>query len=333
MNSSVPLVSVIIPAYNCASFIVESLESVYQQTYTCWEIIVIDDGSTDTTRAVLEPHKERIRYFYQENQGGASARNTGLRKARGEFIAFLDNDDLWCSEKLSVQVGALEKYSECGLVGTDGKTFDESGILCESLFTERYRKWMIENQTQDPQLRMGWMDRELSFQNYIQSASSVMVRKQCLDRVGEFDPNMGIADDYDLWLRIAKVYPIILLNTCLYLWRYREGSQSGPREDRHLRWTRASILVLEKHWQSACPEIRSEVRKCLSKMCWECGIKYFQKNALSDSRTMFLGTFKHRRTFLPAFLYFLATYFPPGFINKVRGIKNLFETTKNTSLF
>ena len=95
-----PLVSVIIPTYNSAGYIEEALESVFEQTLQDFEIIVVDDGSTDGTGEVLRKYGDRIRYIYQENNGPASARNGGIRVARGEYIAFLDADDLWVSTKL-----------------------------------------------------------------------------------------------------------------------------------------------------------------------------------------------------------------------------------------
>jgi GT2 family glycosyltransferase len=94
-TASFPLVSVVIPAYNCAAYIDEAIESVYRQTYLHWEIVLVDDGSTDGTASVVGAHGERVRYFAQANRGTAAARNAGVRWARGELIAFLDNDDVW----------------------------------------------------------------------------------------------------------------------------------------------------------------------------------------------------------------------------------------------
>jgi len=109
-----PLVSIIVPAWNCARWITATLESVYAQTYRNWEIILVDDGSTDDTRSILDRHMVRLRYHHQENRGTAAARNAGLRKARGELIAFLDDDDLWLPRKHELQVKALRAASECG---------------------------------------------------------------------------------------------------------------------------------------------------------------------------------------------------------------------------
>lgn len=315
------MVSVIIPAFNCAEFITETLESVYQQTYTNREIVLIDDGSTDNTRSVLEPHMDRIRYFYQENRGTAAARNAGIQRSRGELIAFLDHDDLWLPEKLELQVKAMQTYPECGLVFTDGKYFDESGILRNSLIPKHIHEWIDQHGTTDPMVVMGWISREICIRSVISSASSILVRKHCLERVGYFDEGIHVADDYDLALRVAQLYPVIFLRSCLYLWRYRQESQSGSKGSRHYRWTKASISVIEKNWQIMPKEIRSAVRARLSRMYWQCGRFYFDQNRFRDARKMFLGSLYYDTVFVPAIIYLLASHVRPSFIDRIRSIK------------
>ena len=122
-----PLVSVIIPAYNSADFIDEALKSVFDQTYKDLEIIVVDDGSTDDTRAVLEKYGDRVNYHYQDNNGPASARNRGIKLARGKYIAFLDADDLWLPTKLEKQVALFKNRENLGFVTTGVCSFDENG--------------------------------------------------------------------------------------------------------------------------------------------------------------------------------------------------------------
>ena len=321
MKSPTPLVSIVIPAYNCARWIDETLRSVYRQTYRNWEIILVDDGSTDDTKAALAPHMDRIRYYLQENGGTAAARNTGLQRARGELIAFLDNDDIWLPEKLNLQVRAMQTWRDCGLVFTDGRTFGESGLRGKPLISRLLDRWIHDHKTSDPMVANGWLSREFFFKNHISSASSVLVRKECLETVGAFDERIAIADDYDLWLRIAQRYPIVLIRSCLYMWRWREDSQSGPPVSREHRWTEASIRVLEKHWPAAPPEIRTAVRTQLSKMYWSCGRTYFDQNRFQDSRKMFLACLHHNRVFVPAMLFLLASYFSSSFIDWLRSIK------------
>jgi glycosyltransferase involved in cell wall biosynthesis len=123
-----PRVSVIIPTYNCDRFLPEAIDSVLMQTYQDYEIIVIDDGSTDQTCQVLEAYKHKIRYFYQQNQGSAVARNLGIKQAKGEFIAFLDADDFWLlPEKLAEQVNCFEQQPSLGSVHTGWRIVDGGG--------------------------------------------------------------------------------------------------------------------------------------------------------------------------------------------------------------
>src|SRR4028119_1061372 len=116
-SATTPRVSVIIPVYNCDRYIQEAIESVLNQTYSDYEIIVVDDGSTDNTRSVLEPYFHRIHYIYQENQGASAARNRGLQEARGKFVAFLDADDFFLlPSKLAEQVACFEAQPRLGVV-------------------------------------------------------------------------------------------------------------------------------------------------------------------------------------------------------------------------
>src|SRR3989442_14831209 len=112
-----PLVSVVVTTYNQAPYIHQALQSVFDQTYPNFEVIVVDDGSTDDTPTKLGPFMDRIVYVCHENQGIAASRNAGIQKAKGEFIALLDGDDLWELGKLAIQVGALRRFQSAGLIG------------------------------------------------------------------------------------------------------------------------------------------------------------------------------------------------------------------------
>src|SRR5712692_4545848 len=128
-----PLVSVVIPAYNAGDYIVETLGSALAQTYAHREIIVIDDGSTDDTHRRVEPYLRQIRYIRQENAGEGGARNTGLRAATGDYLAFLDADDLWLPEKLEVQLQVAARHPESRMIVCDGVGIDEGRVVTERL--------------------------------------------------------------------------------------------------------------------------------------------------------------------------------------------------------
>lgn len=140
--SNKPTVSVVIPTYNRAKYVTETIDSVLSQSYTDYEIIVVDDGSTDNTREALAPYMDRIRYIHQQNSGVSAARNRGIKAARGKWIAFLDSDDIWLPEKLAVQIKDISKYpgvclhtTNAGLyrerIGREVNLFDFTGFSKE----------------------------------------------------------------------------------------------------------------------------------------------------------------------------------------------------------
>src|SRR5215472_1117351 len=122
-----PLISVIVTTYNQSVYIAQTLHSVFEQTYEPFEVIVVNDGSTDDTEERIQPFKDQLTYVFQANQGVAGSRNTGVRNARGEFLAFLDGDDVWEKDKLSLQVAAASRHPDAGLIAVNGVKLNESG--------------------------------------------------------------------------------------------------------------------------------------------------------------------------------------------------------------
>jgi len=189
-----PKVSVIIPTYNREEFILRALNSVLKQTFTDYEIIIIDDGSQDDTKQILSPYTfmGNIKYFYQENSGISSARNRGIKESKGEYIAFLDSDDTWVPEKLALQVALMDQNRNLGLVFCKMNRKDENGRFCGTKpdkFTGTTFKELITN----------WGDIP---------TSTVLMRRECIDKVGLFDESLETMEDFELWLRIAEKYSI-----------------------------------------------------------------------------------------------------------------------------
>jgi glycosyltransferase involved in cell wall biosynthesis len=188
----VPKVSVIMPSYNTATLIAESLESVFAQDYSDFEVIVINDGSPDTPELerVLEPYRERIVYLKQENRRACGARNNGINHARGEYLAFLDSDDSWMPTYLRTQMGHLQKdpsldmiYCDCLIYGGgahSGKTFMQT---CPSHGSVTFESLLLEK-CQVP-------------------ISGTIVRRQSIISAGGFDERLAMCDDYEMWLRLA----------------------------------------------------------------------------------------------------------------------------------
>lgn len=189
-------VSVVIPAYNAARFIEDSISSVLSQTYKPLEIIVVDDGSRDETRTIVERHAKDVRYIYQDNAGPSAARNHGVREARGDWVAFLDSDDYWEPDHLESLIKHAQLHADVVLVYCGKKIVDAQGKRLDR----------FKNQTQFPS---GWIFSELLFANYISSCSVVMAKRSILLDVGGFNTDIKNSEDYHLWLRIAAIAPII----------------------------------------------------------------------------------------------------------------------------
>lgn len=191
LKTGLPKVSIIIPSYNNGDFIGEAIESILRQTYKKYEIIVVDDGSTDHTREALEPYFSQIRYIYQENQGASAARNRAIHLARGEFVAFLDADDyLLLDDKLEKQVAMMEADSSIGMVHSGWRLVTTNG---EPLYEEELWKYFPE------------LDLETWVLTRIVLPSAMLFRRDWLERINGFDTNLKRAVDVDLILRMARL--------------------------------------------------------------------------------------------------------------------------------
>jgi len=186
-----PRVSVIIPAYNPGSLIVQAIESVLAQTFQDFEIIVVDDSSDDGTAERLREYQDKVRYVRQDRSGSAIARNRGILLSRGRYLAFLDADDLWMPNKLEEQLPLIEGSPNCVLVYSDfNKTGDPDDDVRSGLQAREY--WVKDSEFES-----------LLRQNFIHT-SSVLVRKEALADAGIFDPKFKNAQDWDLWVRLAE---------------------------------------------------------------------------------------------------------------------------------
>ena len=229
-----PSVSVIIPTYQRPHLVSQTIESVLAQTYTDYEIIVVNDGSTDNTKEVLASFGDKITVINQENQGVAAARNTGIMAARGRYIAFLDHDDLWQPNKLKKQIACLESHPNFGLVYSDMFYFNDVG-----LFPDTYAKLYPV-----PPVQHCWT---LFVRNTIPTCSVVVVRRECLDDVGLFDETMPPCDDYDLWLRLIEKWPICFINEPLVYYRRSADQQSQNEEGMLLSWLRVKEKTFRRN--------------------------------------------------------------------------------------
>jgi glycosyltransferase involved in cell wall biosynthesis len=237
-----PSVSVVITTYNQAEFIADTVRSALNQTYPHREVIVVDDGSTDETVARLAPFRDSVTLVRQENQGVAGSRNTGVRSATGDLIAFLDGDDLWEPDKLSVQVAAYDAHPRSGLIVVDACVFSGTEVLRKSSLP-----WGTTLSACEGAVATFRCYDELLRATLISTTSQVMIPARVLEAVGPSDGRFKFASDYDLYLRIAAQYDITFVRQVLTRWRYLPTSASGPSDFRAFRYLAEDVAVLKKH--------------------------------------------------------------------------------------
>ncbi len=207
-----PRVSVIIPTYNAAPFIARTLNSILEQDFTDLEVVVVDDGSTDNTAAIVDGYEDRVRLIRQKNAGVAAARNRAIAEARGDLIAFLDHDDVWYPGKLRRQVELLDSRPEVGVVYGNAQFID----------LEDKRLWTYLS---PPRLHRGSVLVPLFLDCFIPLLTAV-VRADLITRIGAFSPRWHIAEDYDLFLRAAEVTEVDYVDGIVAGYRIHPGNLS-----------------------------------------------------------------------------------------------------------
>jgi glycosyltransferase involved in cell wall biosynthesis len=223
-----PKVSVLIPTFNNGRYIHEAIDSVLSQDFKDLEIVVVDDGSTDNTKEVLKKYGPAVRYIYQENKGISGARNRGILESKGEYIAFLDSDDVWLdSTKLTQQVAIFENNPNVGIV---------------------YSKMMMVN---DKGEQLGLKPDKPNGQNFKElieigghlPTSTLVARKVCFEKAGLFDETLPILEDFDMWLRISRLYEIVENKGKVFGYYHKRDNK--VTRDKSINY-KAQVLLLQK---------------------------------------------------------------------------------------
>ncbi|MDH4129322.1 MAG: glycosyltransferase [Spirochaetota bacterium] len=211
------LVSIIIPSYNRANYLLEAIESVLAQTYKPIELIIVDDGSNDNTYLCVDKYLKNhcVRYYYQQNKGVSSARNTGIKLSRGEYISFLDSDDLWDKRKLEYQMSFILSQSEYYVCYTD-EIWIRNGVRVN--YNNRYQKYS------------GYIYKHC-LPLCIIGPSSILLKREVVNDIGLFDESLAVCEDYDYWLRLSLKYPIYFFGDKLVIKRGGHYDQLSHKYD------------------------------------------------------------------------------------------------------
>jgi len=281
-----PLISVIIPVYNGQKTIRETIESVLKQTFTDFEIIVINDGSKDATLEVVERIQDpRIKLFSYPNAGQAASRNRGFSHAVGDFIAFLDADDLWTPDKLEAQLKALQDNPQAAVAYSWTDFIDESGKFL--------RPGAYLSVTGD-------VYKNLLVVNFLENGSNPLIHAQALTQVGEFDELLPPAEDWDMWLRLAARYQFVVVPSPQILYRQSTSSMSSKVE----LFSAQCLEVIERGFARAPESIQHLKKLSLTNI-----YKYLTYKALE-------GAPDHRRGFLAARFFWQFIIHDPELLGK-----------------
>ncbi len=291
-----PKISVIIPVFNGEDTISKTIESVIDQTFSDFELIVINDGSTDTTLEVLSTIKDsRLKVFSYPNAGQGASRNRGLIHASGEYIAFLDADDIWTPDKLEMQLQALEKHSDAAVAYSWTDSIDESGD-----FHSKGPRPQFEGDVFQP----------LLLTNFLVNGSNPLIRHQALIEVGGFDELLPPAEDWDMWLKLANHYHFVVVKSPQVL--YRQSSNSASSNV--LKMESSSIKLLKN-----ALTYRSELLENLHPIIFANLYKYLTWKALTG--------IPRKRNCLTAFRFFYYTVkYDPKLIYKKAFFKVIIRT-------
>jgi len=286
-----PTISVVIPAYNGERFIEKAVRSVMNQEYPAHEIIVIDDGSTDSTPGVLDGFGDRIIRRRIKNQGAAAAINEGLGIATGEYIALLDQDDVWFVDKLKVQAEAIRRYPEAGFFCCD---FTCRYALNNYRLRKHFSVLRHASELNFDDILMADPFELLIKENFVGTASTVVIRKSVIDRVGGFDKEI-LVEDFDYWVRCALTAKFVVLSRTLMHKRAHDGNFSNNKIliYSHHKKTLQKIMRKERTYIEA-NRLSNTCKLALAKTNYQLGSIHYEKGEIKEAFRLYLeGLFSH----------------------------------------
>lgn len=304
INNTTPSVSVIIPAFNCERYIFETIQSILEQSTKNFEVIVINDGSTDNTSHIAKSFGGVVRVIDQVNSGVCSARNHGLREAKGEFIAFVDHDDYWFPSKLAEQLAIFRENPKIDVVFSAFTWWypsAENGVFpSPSTFLQA-----TTVQGNDPDFS-GWIYHQMLLDSQILT-STALVRVSVVNNVGGFDESLPYSEDWDFWLRVSRQSQFFKLRKTTTL--YRQHANQGSRVTRQIDYR---TLLLEKAWKTwglCSPDGRcvqsKRFKRQLAQYCTSFGVGHL-RGGVGTNRLIAIRSFLHALTIDPTYWRSLA---------------------------
>ena len=320
MNKVNPIVSAVIPTYNRAVLLPLAIQSALDQTFKDIEIIIVDDGSTDNTEEVVRDfvlRDNRVKYFrHEKNRGGATARNTGISSSNGDFIAFLDSDDLWFPQKIEKQIAILNKYENINIVYSNIVKIDaKHNIIGMGFSRDMFPNGYIFNKV--------LLRKAACF--YLQT---LLVRKVCFDRTNYFDIEFKKAHDRDMILRLAKNHHMYGIAEPLTKFKQHEDTQRlthMPTEVIEFY----NLKVIEKLFKTYGKDLDTKLKKHLiSNHYLRFGLGHLRKeNNIIASRKNFKSAISYKPFNIKAYIYFVATLFGMRGLTFVRLVKSKYFCT------
>lgn len=324
--TAMSIVSVIIPTFNCADYLSDAVESVLAQTLNAHEIIVVDDGSTDPTQELVQKWGGRVLYFRQPHSGVAAARNRGIEAATGEFIAFLDADDLWEPEKLARQLHFFQSEPGVAACFTNFVHFGPHGSRNafdsphSSLSRLRKRKvGQAAYVISDPTL---FLD-QLPPSSIPCLTSTLVVRRQCFEKVGRFDERLKVFEDAQMWSRLARYFTFGYIDEVLVRRRLRNESITASLPESEISHHVIQALETFPKWVTLSPDERRALDRRIARVRFSLGYQEFVAYRFAPAR-MHFGRALRAHFSLKSMAYFLLSCAPVRAVRVMRSLKHRF---------
>lgn len=299
-----PLVSVIVPTYNCAAFLGDAIESILGQSYAPMEIVAVDDGSSDDTMRVLQGFGDRVRVFSQANSGPAAARNHAVRKSRGEYLAFLDGDDLWLPGQPGVLMEHVARHPQTRVIYGEWAVWHPDA---DGSYPPLVRPQPVPHPDVDPD-GSGWVYSKLLFDSIIHIIAAV-IHRSVYDSVQGFDETLRTGSDYDFWLKVSRRFPVVKLRAPVAVYRQNLSSVTYTlrTENNAYRLLKRAIDTYGRVDDAGHEVDADAAARRLSELAFMHGYRHYWGGDAAIALDAFTQSLQHRPMHPKAIAYVLAS--------------------------